>query len=234
MFEKRYEFTYGDLNCDGKIRVSTILDCLQDISGLHSDACGVGTPKLKELSMVWLLEGWRVRFESPFDKDKDAITFTGIMKMTDLRSYRKYEMYQHGERKITASGVWYAVDTEKMRIKRIPEIFMDAFESIDEEDNGLEYVSLRGAKEKTLVGEKDVEKRDLDTNQHLNNVKSVEIALDFIPDGFKIEELSVKYRKEILKGEHIRIYESNTAEGTQLEILNESDDVCVIVDVKGK
>ncbi len=234
MFEKVYEFTYGDLNCDGDIRVSTILDCLQDISGLHSTAYGVGTPKLKEHSMVWLLEGWRVRFDAPFDKDKTASAFTGIMEMTDFRSYRKYEMYQDGERKLTATGVWYAVDTEKMRIKRIPEIFADAFESVTEEDNSLPYVSLRSAREKTCVGEKDVEKRDLDTNHHLNNVKSVEIALDFLDDKFKVEEFSVKYRKEIRKGEHIRIYESKTETGVQLEILNEADDVCVIVDVKGK
>jgi len=232
MFEKIYEFRYSDLNRYSNIKESTVLDLFQDISGLHVTQVGLPPEKLAEMSMVFLLEGWHVRFDEPLSRNSNVTVTTGIMEMTSLRSTRKYEIFQNGKCAVTGTAVWYAINTDKMRIMRVPDELFGMFDCIDEEDNGLPYISLRPSTEHTLVGEKKIENRDLDTNHHLNNVKSVEIALDFLPDDFKITELCVKYRKEILKGETIKIYSHSSEEGTFLEIVNENGDVCVIVGVK--
>lgn len=231
MFSNKYSFRYGDLDSSGKIKVSTILDLLQDISGLHLTDCGVPPEKLSEMNLAFLLEGWHVRFEKPLDRS-DATVSTGIMRMTDIRTNRKYEIHQNGDCAVRGTAVWYAVDTERMRVARLSDDFFGIFDCISEEDNNLPYISLRPGKDLEFIGERVVEKRDLDTNHHLNNVKSVEIVLDFLPDDFLISELSVKYRKEILKNENIKIFSKQTDDAVAFEVVNEAGDVCIMVEAR--
>ncbi len=228
MFSKDYEFRYGDLDCGGNIKVSAILELLQDISVRHSDS--VGSTAVMPESAAWLLEGWRVKILNPIKQDKVTID-TGIMDMTGIRSPRKYELYQGGKLCVIATAVWYLVDMEKRRIMKVPAEVSDAFDCITEEDNGLPYISLKPVSDGEVYTSRSIERRDLDTNRHLNNVKSIEIALESIPEDFDFTELSVKYRKEILRDEEVRISSVSDAESVQVELANSSGESCVLVKV---
>ena len=79
-----------------------------------------------------------------------------------------------------------------------------------------------------FIGKTTVEKRDLDTNNHMNNVKSVEVALNRMPEGFEFSEIEVKYRKELKLGENIKIFSKINEDVAYYEIRNENDDLCVL------
>ena len=151
------------------------------------------------------------------------------MSITKCEAYRKYEIWQNGECKVIATAVWFTVNTEKMRIARVTEELFTAFESTSEEDNNLPCEKLRPKKNPVLLGKTVVGKRDLDTNNHMNNVKSVETVLNYIPDDFKISELQVKYRKEIKGGEKIKILGNIENGEFYAEIRNENDDLCILM-----
>lgn len=228
MFSKEYEFRYGDLDCNGNIKVSAILELLQDISVRHSDSAG-STAVMPD-NTAWLLDGWRVKILNHVKQDKVTIN-TGIMDMTGIRSPRKYEVYQEGKLCVIATAVWYLVDMEKRRIMKVPPEVSGAFDCVSEEDNGLPHVSLKPISDGETYTSRSIERRDLDTNRHLNNVKAVDIALESIPDEFAFTELLVKYRKEILKDEEIRISSVTEEDSVQIELANGNGESCVLVKV---
>lgn len=230
MFSIDYNFRYSDIDKDGRIKISTVLDLLQDVSIAHADfAGGLGSERLSKEKVAFLLDGWRVRFDKPFDKSKVVTVKTGIMRVRKCETVRKYEIWQNGECKVIGTAVWYSVNTEKRAIARLEEKFYLGFDNIAEEDNGFEYVSIRPEKTAEFCAVARVARRDIDTNHHMNNVKSVEFMLDFLPDGFEISQLQVKYRKELREAEEVKIYGRQTDDGYHLEIKNAEDKTCVIV-----
>ena len=154
---------------------------------------------------------------------------TGIMEFKRCESIRKYEIWQEGKCKIVATAVWFTVDTDSMKIIRIPEVLSSAYENINEDDNGLKCTKLRPSGDAIFLCESIVSKRDLDTNNHVNNVKSVEMILNYLPDDFDIFELKVKYSRELKKDEHIKFYTKLADNEFYCELKNSSDEVCVIV-----
>ncbi len=231
MFIKDYEFRYGDLDKNGNIRISTVLDVLQDVAIRHSSSVGYDNAKLSELKIAWLLEGWRVRFVAPLDGGSNITVKTGIMSLKACESERLYEVWQNGELKVVATADWFTVNTERMRITRIPAECIEAFDKVDEPKNGLPFERFKPETEIDVIDSRVVENRDLDTNHHLNNVKSAEIALDYLPDGFCPTEFTVRYRKELKKGEQIDICHKAIDGGLCYEIKNSSGEACVMVRV---
>ena len=138
-------------------------------------------------------------------------------------------MWQDGECKVVATAIWFTVNTEKMRIARVTEELFTAFESVSEEDNNLPCEKLRPVENAEYVGKTVVEKRDLDTNNHMNNIKSVEVALNHMPENLEFSELQVKYRKELKEGETIKVFRSIDGDNICFELRNENDDLCVLI-----
>ena len=228
MFSKEYSFRYGDLDSKFNIKISTILDILQDISILHSDYVGFSLEKLYSMNIAWLLKGWRIRFLSKLDYNIITVK-TGIMRTNRFESVRKYEIWQNGNLKVIGTAEWFTVDTQKMSLAKTPPELHAAFESINEHDNDLPFVKARSESDMTFVAQMSVQLRDIDSNNHVNNVKSVEILLDFVPETAKFDEIQITYKKELRKENTIKIYTKPTENGFSAELQNENSETCVIL-----
>ncbi len=229
MFCKNYSFKYSDLDSTGNIKLSTVMDLLQDVSIYHSASVGYTLPKMKEISIAMLLRGWRVKFSEPVSFDTAAEVKTGIVKTQRCDVIRKYEIWQNDRCKAVGSAHWFSFDFSKGRIVRIPEEIIKAYDSVNEEDNNLQILNLRPDSQAILSGETTITRRHLDTNNHVNNVKSIEIALDYLPDGFNVSELSVIYQKEMHLGDKVFIYTKTTNDGLAVELRNQKDEPCVLL-----
>lgn len=232
MFTKEYSLRYGDLDSRGEIKISAVLDVLQDISILHSHSVGYSLDVLYSRSLAWLLHGWRIRFSQPIKYGKDAVVKTGIINCNKFEAIRKYEIWQDGICKVTATAEWFTVDTNRMRLTKVPEDVRNAYECTEEEDNGLPFIKLKGNGEIPVISDMTVEHRDIDTNNHMNNVKSVEILLDFIPDRAHISELMITYKKELHKDEKVKICVAEKNDGYLGEFRNADNEPCVLINAK--
>lgn len=229
MYSKDYELRYSDMDRGCNIKKSAVIDLLQDVAIMHANSVGLDHEKFESVSVACLLASWRIKFIKPLIPYEKVTVKTGIMKITKCEAYRKYEVWQNGECKVVATAVWFTVNTEKMRIARVTEELFTAFESVSEEDNNLPCEKLKPAENTEYIGKSVVEKRDLDTNNHMNNVKSVEVALNRMPEDFEFSELQVKYRKELKEGEIIKVYGNADGEKLCYELRNENDDLCVLI-----
>lgn len=233
LYEKEYEFRYGDLDKDGNIKIASILDVLQDVAVCHSAEVGNDMEFLYSKSLAWLLEGWRIKIDQ-LVSSKPITVKTGIMEMRHFTSYRKYEVWQDGVCKIKATASWFLVNTALMRPTLIPSEISSAFSCVNEEDNGLPFLKLRPMLEPEFVSENPVFKRDLDTNNHMNNVKSAEIALELLPDNFEIDEIRITYRKAIQPKDTVKQCGCKADNGYYAELRNGIDETCVLVNVIAK
>ena len=229
MFEKNYELRYSDMDENGKIKQSAVVDLLQDVSIIHSNSVGLDSKKYAEFRIACLLAGWRIKFLEALVPYETVTVKTGIMRLTKFETCRKYEIWQKGECKVIATGLWFTVNTETMKISGDTEKFFSVFECVNEEDNNFPCMKLRPLEDADFVGETTVEKGDLDTNNHMNNVKSVDVMLNRMPCGFEFSELQVKYRKELKVGEKIKIYTKVDNGGVHSQIHNENDEPCVLI-----
>ncbi len=229
MYIKEYEFRYGDLDVNNNIRISTVIDVLQDISISHTSSVGYDGAKLAEMKIAWLLEGWRIRFCKPLHGNSPVTVKTGIMSMKACESDRGYEIWQDGELKIVATADWFPINTERRRIVRISPEFTGAYESVNEADNGLKYERFKPETDTDVVDSRTVELRDLDANNHMNNVKSAEIALCCLEDASKVTELTIRYRKELVRDEQYYICTKKLESGYYVELKNADGDACVMV-----
>lgn len=229
MFEKDYELRYGDTDINGNIKKSSVMELLQDVSISHANHVGLDSKKLKSVSVACLLAGWRIKFINTINREKKVTVKTGIMKITKCEAFRKYEIWQDGECVVIATAIWFTVNTEKMRVARVVEELFTVFESVTEEGNNLPCEKFVQVENTEFAGKTVVEKRDLDTNNHMNNVKSVEVALNYMPENFEFSEIQVKYRKELKEDEVIEIYRKVCDDSVYFEIKNENNQECVLV-----
>lgn len=229
MFCKNYSFRYSDIDYKEQVKISTVIDMLQDISIIHSAEVGYPRDRLVSMSIAWLLLGWRIKFLAPLDKNKSVTVRTGIMSIRKYEASRKYEIIQDGECKIIATAVWFTVNIDKMRVMRAPEEIYAAYDCVNEEDNGIEFIKLRGKDDLEELAGLKVERRDIDTNNHMNNVRSVEVALDYLPKNTKISELQVTYRKSLYACEDIKICMQKNDGEYFVEIVNSNGEPSVMI-----
>ncbi|MBQ7975165.1 MAG: hypothetical protein IJ300_05720 [Clostridia bacterium] len=235
MFSKEYHFKYSDLDNRGSIKLSTVVDLLQDISIIHSANVGYTLEKMQEISLAMLLHGWRIKLTEPLRHDCSAEFRTGIMKVHRCDVIRKYEIVQEGRIKGIATADWFSFDTEKKSIIRVPEEINSAYDTVSEPDNGFPLARLKPESHMEFAGEFTVTKRDLDTNNHMNNVKSVEVALDYFPDENDFSELQVVYIRELHRNDRVSVFVKDNCCSFTAELRNEAGEACVIVSgVKGE
>ena len=231
MYSKNYELRYSDMDTNCNIKKSAVIDLLQDISIMHANSVGLDHEKFESLHIACLLANWRIKYIKPLIPFETVTVKTGIMKVTMCETYRKYEIWQGDECKVLATALWFTVNTETMRISRMTEELFSVFECVTEEDNDLPCYKLRQVENAELIGSTVVEKRDLDSNNHMNNVKSVEVALNRVPENYEFSEIQVKYRKELKEGETIKVYGKAEENGLYREIRNGNDDVCILINI---
>lgn len=228
MFCKDYEFRYSDKSVDGKIKVSAVIELLQDISIAHSDSVGLDEQKFKSLSTAFLLASWRIKFCADIDANKNVTVKTGLSKITRCETYRIYEIWQSGKCVVKASAVWFTVNTEKMRIIRMADEIASALQGSMEEDNNLPCLKLKPSENSEYCDCTTVRKSDLDTNNHMNNVKSAELALGYVPAGNVFSEICIRYKKELKEFDKVEVYTSRNQLGFDTE-LRKNGESCVLV-----
>lgn len=233
MFIKDYVLRYSDLDRNGEVKICSVIDLLQDISIAHCDAMGFPTEKMAEMNVAWLLDGWRIKVFEKLDPKKKVAVKTGIMKIKATQTERKYELWQGDVLKIKAGAIWFTVDTSAMRIIRVPEVFLNAYNVVDE-DPDCKFLKFKSDDDAVFVRKTKVERRDLDTNNHMNNVKSAEVLVNAMPEEFDIAELLIRYRKELVLGEEIIIRTKEDGASFYGELLNSDNQVCVMMKGTGK
>jgi len=199
---------------------------VQDIATKHSDFCGYGMHKLKEMGKAWLMQGIKLHFEIPV-KTLEPITIrTAVKDMKGVVSDRGCIIMQEGKLVAKTVASWFMVDTDKMRPIRIPSEISEKYGTHDFEDDFFSYKKpeLQNLSPSYAI---TVSNKEIDTNRHLNNQKSAELLMDALPFDFRFSDMNVYYKKAAYLGDKLGVCVTDIENGYYVHLQNEDGETCV-------
>jgi medium-chain acyl-[acyl-carrier-protein] hydrolase len=194
---------------DGFLTLPNLCNYLQESAGSHATAFGVATDRLLKGGTAWVLARLQVEVERfPAWREQVSIE-TWPSALDRLYAQRDFLVIDaEGTEIARATSQWFVMDVERRRPTRPPASLAE----IDRPDRPHALAPDRTALTTLDVPEHErlfsVRRSDLDLNQHVNNVRYVEWALEAAPDDLtethRPHRLDVQFRAESVYGDMIR------------------------------
>uniref|UniRef100_A0A699K774 Acyl-[acyl-carrier-protein] hydrolase n=1 Tax=Tanacetum cinerariifolium TaxID=118510 RepID=A0A699K774_TANCI len=201
---------------DGTTLIETLMNHMQDTAlnhtktiGLLGDALG-STPEMKKKNLVWVVTKMQLVVDRyPTCDDVVQIdTWRAVSGKNSGRTDWLFHDSQTGKILVRASSKWVMMNKETRRLSKYPDevraelepYYMDTPPIIEEDtksnmelDKSIEYVC------KGLLATW----KDLDMNQHVNNVKYLGWILESVPkriqENYELASMTLEYRRECRK-----------------------------------
>ena len=188
---------FSEIGEDGCLTLPGILDYFQDCCTFQSEDIGVGMKVLKEWKRAWLLSAWQVVFKRhPELGEKIRITTMpyGFRGFIGMRNFVMETM--DGERLAWANSYWSQINTETGHPEKLTARDTDPY--ILDEKMEMDYAPRKIALPGDCVKQPafTVQKHHLDTNHHVNNCQYIRMAADYLPEGYKVQQLRAEYKKQ--------------------------------------
>ena len=231
MFQMKRPVTYSDVGTDYKVDMAQIIDYFQDCSCFHSDSLGIGVKNMDGAHKVWIMNGWQIVVDR-YPKYGELVSvgtwpydFKGPL---GLRNFVIDDA--DGQRIARANSVWAIVDMETGRPVRVDKKLLETYAL--EPKEVMEYAPRKikySGEFETLESIKVI--RDwLDTNQHVNNGRFVAMALEYVPENFKIRQMRVEYKHSAFRGDTL-VAKRQIADGRIVILVeNAEGTLCVITE----
>lgn len=231
MFQMKRPVTFSDVGPDYKVDMAQIINYFQDCSCFHSDSLGVGLENMDGFGKIWIMNSWQIIVDR-YPKYGEMITvgtwpydFKGPM---GLRNFVIDDA--EGNRIARANSVWAIMDVAAGRPARVDEELLETYKLEPKEpmDYAARKIKVTGEFE-TLEAFK-VMKDSLDTNHHVNNGRFVAMALEYLPDDFKVRQIRVEYKHSAFHKD-ILIPKRQVSDGKVVVVIeNAEGTVCVITE----
>lgn len=205
---KEFEVHYYEINKFREASPVSILNYLEETAICHSWSVGLGFERLYEKGYAWVLAKWHVDIiRLPLFKEK-------ILVETWPSSFDRYfaERWfslkdEKGNIIIKAASLWVLLDINKKKAVRIPEEISSCYTICNEIPSNNPFISFDKTGEIDSRKQFYIRRSDIDTNNHVNNKKYVDWALETIPDNvfenYYLASLDVLYKKDTSYGSSV-------------------------------
>lgn len=215
IYNAPYPVSYFHVDPNGFLSTPALLYALQEVALDHCKLGGHDVATLKDANSGWAVLYWHIKINNlPQLWDKMELE-TWTNKHGRMQINRSYSVKNKGEEIIKIMSQWIMMDLEKRRPKTATEDFL---QYCCDRESVLPTEKFFSVHKKEDLGDllkestREVKRSDIDTNDHVNNVKYVEWAIDDMPDeildGYLLDEVRIIYRKECSRGDivHLKTY----------------------------
>lgn len=227
-FEYTFEIQYADIDSQNHLTDYSLLKYLQEIACLHASSLGYGLYDTPHTRVAWLLLDWKLQILSrPSWCDKVHIK-TWPSK-TDLAScYRDFEVFnENGERICIATSKWILFNIDTLKISRLTPEIAKAFTPVCRRVFGNEIEKLKEPSSFDLETNYTILKRDIDTNNHVNNLNYLYFAYEALPidvsQNANFQDIDIMYKKQCLLGDEITCFYSKVSEKEHVITIKSKD-----------
>ena len=199
-----------DVDFEGLATLPALCRFMQEAALKHAAHLGIGVHHLRAKGLLWVLARQRI-IVNDFPRLDEAIAIRTEPTGKDrIFCYRDFSILDATGRIIgKASTVWFVIDQQEKTPQRPDSYFPVWF---DHGSEGITPTKLKKLpKPKISNGSKSlrVSYRDLDMNEHVNNVRYIEWIIDSFPLDFirnhTLKELEINYVTEALYDNEISI-----------------------------
>lgn len=210
-YVQKYSLNTYDFDKNGKVRLTSLVNCLQDISTRHFESAV--RDRYSDPLGLWVIVEWKLEII------KMPQTVTTIKVTTEPTYFRKFIAYrrykiedENGECIGTGVSKWAYLDITSRRQANIPDAFNEIFE-VEEGAYKPERMTIATAQSERSHTSKIMSyDSDLDVNQHVNNVVYIRWALDALQmsplafdENWQTKTLKVNFKKEVFAHTEIEI-----------------------------
>lgn len=205
---------FSHIDNRGIARPSALFDLMQDAATEHAFALHIDK---YTLGILWVLSRMRLRQERPLYPGEPLrleTVFDGLKGVSWCRSF--YFTDEAGARVASAASTWVMLDEQAHRILRPREVPAAAPFLMPPEE-GFALPGKLACDTLTPHHIHTVRYSDLDVNNHLNNVKIVDLVADGLEldrrDGLFVSDIQVNYTAECRCGEDIALSAGRGGDG---------------------
>lgn len=205
-----YEFTsrvrYSEVGEDGRMKLSAIAARMQDCCVFHAESIGRG-PKIWQAEHCgWMILTWQILIHSRPEFAQTVTTKTWSWQFRGIRAYRNFTM-ENEDREVLAEAntLWIYYDMEKGAPIRVREEDVKGYgteprlETFSYATRHIDLPESGGSLHEPF----EIVRTNLDTNQHVNNLQYIDMAIADLPDGTDTKELRVEYVQQVKLGEKL-------------------------------
>lgn len=210
---------YSQLAPSGRLSLTALLDLFQDVATLHAEDAGDGLDQRTASHTAWLLSRWRVRLgELPRSGQHIRVT-TQAYECRMALNRRCFSLLNgDGEALALGDSLWTLVNTDTGAPMAAASVVAPYLEPGKGPDMSPLPRRLQLPAVHTMAAPFPVTGDLLDTNQHVNNVRSVALALRYVPEDFTFSALAVDYSRPLLPGQMVTPLLAHTDRGFHVSL----------------
>ncbi|MCK6599844.1 MAG: thioesterase [Bdellovibrionaceae bacterium] len=227
IYTGKYKVTTYDADPYGYAKPSSLMNYMQDASGMHAFQWGVSVFDLFTEEKTWVISRYHLQiFNRPaIGKEITIRTWPSIIQ--SLFALREFEAYDANDKLIANATISVALIDLKTKKpipidKSFPHDYMTPARVINKDFSPLLKIT-ETTKEVCLP----VMLRDLDANGHVNHVVYAQWALEAVPlniwSQFHLTSIEINYKAEVLHGMKInsKVQQVNTEDINTVTFLHQ-------------
>ena len=186
---------------------------------------GCGLEELSKENLGWIILNWKLNVLDRPKYNENIVVKTWVRKIDKLYFYRDFEILnEEGQKMAIATSRWILMDIEKKTAKKVEDRFV-SLHTIHEEEVFFNYKFTKIREPEVYENEFNykIQRRDIDTNHHVNNLNYLDFAYETLPEEVynkkRFNNIEISYKNEIKPNEEIICKYSK---------INDNEDIIVI------
>ena len=188
------------------------MDLAQEAAGLHAVELGFGYEDLIKNNTAWILSRVNIKFvDTPLWRDDVTLTtwHKGANRLFFLRDFIMID--KDGKERVKATTSWLVLNLETRRLVRDPMLMEEGTVCTENVvENPADKVQMPKDVPAELVLEHVVAYSDVDMNNHTNNAKYMQWAMDAVDyetaSTKAVKEVTINFNHETKSGDVVSIY----------------------------
>ena len=196
MYSLNYKVTTSTCDSDGKLKLYSALQMMQDCSEMWIDSEQGVKDYFEKENMAQLLASRQVEvIRRPSFKEELTVT-TSVYGMKSMFGFRNTFIYDaEGLPCYRTWSMGAFVDKATGKLKKVDDQTISTM--LLEPKLDMNYKDRRIILPKeggTVLAPVAVQRSDIDYNKHVNNANYIRMAMELLPEGFEVKGLRVEYR----------------------------------------
>lgn len=193
---------YSEVDRKGNLTFHSLLNYFQDVCSFHAEEVGAGIEYTRNEKLLWVLCAWQIvvdKMPRLCDKVEIGTIPYDFKGCTGNRNF--FMKNEKGEVLAKANSIWMLLSTETGKPAKMPPGLMEKYNPSPKLE--MDYAPRKIDHPDDLISKEPVEirKYHLDTNQHMNNGRYVDIAMEYLPDGFHFWQMRAEYKSQAYLGD---------------------------------
>lgn len=229
IYTKKFEVTFSDVGENNQLSNKGFLRIMQEIAGLHSSTLGYGLNDTPRTGLAWIILNWKLKvFSRPIWNTTLTVT-TWSRCQNNLFSYRDIEIYDDKNSLVAiSSSKWLLFDVNKKSIFRITPEIKEIFPNVDKSVFQDKFVEkLREPEISNFIYEYKIQRRDIDTNHHVNNLNYLDFAYEALPEDIfsnvNFSNVEIMYKHESKLGDGVSVFYSHAEDDKHIVTIKDKE-----------